>query len=122
MPPSFPPRRSSDLDDMPFLLHLVRLDRLGGLHQRLHGAWTSCLKRRAPPSRDGANGWANTECVPEVKRLRGLASGYYDTGAVESGVRGVVDPFRARRTHRHRPAFDPGLVIQVRRLEPFSQG
>src|SRR3546814_198892 len=98
-------RRATDhqaigIDDMPFLLHLVRLDRLGGLHQRLHGAWTSCLKRRAPPSRDGANGWANTECVPEVKRLRGLASGYYDTGAVESGVRGVVDPLRDRRIDR----------------------
>ena len=26
------------IDQMPFLFHLVRLDRLGGLHQRLHGA------------------------------------------------------------------------------------
>src|SRR3546814_12140207 len=83
---------------MPFLLHLVRLDRLGGLHQRLHGAWTSCLKRRAPPSRDGAHGWDTTACVTEVKRLRGLASGSYDNGAVASGVRGVVDQFCDRRT------------------------
>src|SRR3569623_2749241 len=78
------------IDDMPFLLHLVRLDRRGGLHQRLHGARPFLLEGAGSallsndtrrPGRDGAVGGPNVDGGRERQANGGFHDGYWDTMA-----------------------------------------
>src|SRR4029453_4562923 len=62
------------INQMPLLFHLGRFDRLGGLHQRLHGLDLFSKMREAPPKAAPSGGLMRTRSK-KVKQKRGFANG-----------------------------------------------